>query len=101
VALVCGSVAFAPVAVLANIPTVAGSGLPGYAVESWYGLYAPAGTPPEVIALMGRYRAATPEEQAEVLKQLLKLGGKAQPYLPRTGPLAEAFGKLEKDAGGQ
>jgi tripartite-type tricarboxylate transporter receptor subunit TctC len=42
--------ASAPVAVLANIPTVAGSGLPGYAVESWYGLYAPAGTPPQVIA---------------------------------------------------
>jgi tripartite-type tricarboxylate transporter receptor subunit TctC len=42
--------ASAPVSVLANIPTVSASGLPGYAVESWYGLYAPAGTPPEVIA---------------------------------------------------
>ena len=24
--------------------------MPGYAVESWYGLYAPAGTPADVIA---------------------------------------------------
>jgi tripartite-type tricarboxylate transporter receptor subunit TctC len=31
-----------------GIPTIAAT-LPGYAVESWYGLYAPAGTPPEVI----------------------------------------------------
>jgi len=33
----------------ANVPTIAESGLPGYAAESWYGLYAPAGTPREVI----------------------------------------------------
>jgi tripartite-type tricarboxylate transporter receptor subunit TctC len=33
-----------------NVPTVAESGVPGYAAESWYGLYAPAGTPPEVIS---------------------------------------------------
>jgi tripartite-type tricarboxylate transporter receptor subunit TctC len=31
-------------------PTVAESGVPGYVVESWYGVYAPAGTPADVIA---------------------------------------------------
>jgi tripartite-type tricarboxylate transporter receptor subunit TctC len=31
-----------------GIPTVAET-VPGYSVESWYGLYAPAGTPPDVI----------------------------------------------------
>jgi tripartite-type tricarboxylate transporter receptor subunit TctC len=35
---------------LAAVPTIAESGLPGYQAESWYGLYAPAGTPPAVIA---------------------------------------------------
>ena len=35
---------------LKNIPTIAESGVPGYAAESWYGLYAPAGTPADVIA---------------------------------------------------
>jgi tripartite-type tricarboxylate transporter receptor subunit TctC len=35
---------------LAKVPTIAESGLPGYAAESWYGLYAPAGTPAPVIA---------------------------------------------------
>jgi tripartite-type tricarboxylate transporter receptor subunit TctC len=32
-----------------RVPTI-GETVPGYVVESWYGLYAPAGTPPEVIA---------------------------------------------------
>jgi tripartite-type tricarboxylate transporter receptor subunit TctC len=32
-----------------NVPAIADV-IPGYAVESWYGLYAPAGTPPEVVA---------------------------------------------------
>ena len=32
-----------------SVPTIAET-VPGYAVESWYGLYAPAGTPPDVIA---------------------------------------------------
>jgi tripartite-type tricarboxylate transporter receptor subunit TctC len=35
--------------VLPDVPTIAESGVPGYAAESWYGLYAPANTPPEVI----------------------------------------------------
>lgn len=33
-----------------DLPTVAESGLPGFEVSSWYGLFAPAATPPEIIA---------------------------------------------------
>jgi tripartite-type tricarboxylate transporter receptor subunit TctC len=32
-----------------TVPTIAESGVPGYVAESWYGLYAPAGTPRDVI----------------------------------------------------
>jgi tripartite-type tricarboxylate transporter receptor subunit TctC len=32
-----------------TVPTVAESGVPGYVAESWYGLYAPAGTPRDVV----------------------------------------------------
>ncbi len=32
-----------------DVPTLAESGLPGFSVESWFGLMAPAGTPPAVI----------------------------------------------------
>ena len=32
-----------------DLPTVTESGVPGFEVSSWYGLFAPAGTPPSVI----------------------------------------------------
>ena len=32
-----------------EVPTIAESGIPGYAVDSWNGLFAPAGTPPEIV----------------------------------------------------
>lgn len=34
---------------LPDVPTIAESGLPGYAVTGWYGFYAPAKTSPEII----------------------------------------------------
>lgn len=51
-----------------GVPTV-GQTVPGYAVESWYGLYAPAGTPPEVIAKLNaaaKKAARTPEFSKKV-----------------------------------
>ena len=38
-----------PSPALAKVPTIAESGVPGYVADSWYGLYAPAGTPADVI----------------------------------------------------
>ena len=46
-ALAVTSAARSPV--FPDLPTVAESGVPGYVAESWYGLYAPAGTPADVI----------------------------------------------------
>lgn len=34
---------------LAEVPTVAESGLPGYEYASWFGLFAPSGTPREIV----------------------------------------------------
>jgi tripartite-type tricarboxylate transporter receptor subunit TctC len=39
---------------LPDIPTAAEAGLPGLEVSTWYALYAPAGTPRDVINLLGR-----------------------------------------------
>ena len=36
--------------VLAKVPTIAENGVPGYSAGSWYGVFAPAGTPKEIIA---------------------------------------------------
>lgn len=33
-----------------EVPTIAESGLPGYEVENWYGVLAPAGTPGEIVS---------------------------------------------------
>ena len=35
---------------LPDVPTVAESGLPGYAMTTWYGLVAPTGVPRDMIA---------------------------------------------------
>lgn len=35
--------------IVPELPTVAEAALPGYAVTSWYGLLAPAGTPPDIV----------------------------------------------------
>jgi tripartite-type tricarboxylate transporter receptor subunit TctC len=35
---------------LPDVPTIAESGLPGFDGTSWFGLFAPAGTPGEIIA---------------------------------------------------
>ncbi len=34
---------------LPEVPTVAESGVPGYEVTTWYGMFAPAGTPPAIV----------------------------------------------------
>jgi tripartite-type tricarboxylate transporter receptor subunit TctC len=39
---------------LADVPTVAEAGVPGYEVTSWNGLFAPAATPPEIIGLLNK-----------------------------------------------
>ncbi len=35
---------------LPNVPTIAESGVPGYEVQTWYGLSAPAATPKDILA---------------------------------------------------
>lgn len=40
------------VTALPDVPTTAEAGLPGYEVATWYGLFAPKGTPPEIVARM-------------------------------------------------
>ncbi len=51
-----------------ELPTVAEAGVPGYAAESWYGLYAPAKTPAEVIDRLNK--SAARAIQSEAFKKL-------------------------------
>ena len=52
---------------LPNVPTIAESGVAGYAAESWYGLYAPAGTPPDVIGKLNA--AAKKAVEADIFRK--------------------------------
>ncbi|WP_076864992.1 tripartite tricarboxylate transporter substrate binding protein [Bradyrhizobium mercantei] len=51
-----------------KLPTVSEAGVPGYAAESWYGLYAPANTPPDIIDRLNR--SAAKAVQAEAFEKL-------------------------------
>ncbi|MDQ3189140.1 MAG: tripartite tricarboxylate transporter substrate binding protein [Pseudomonadota bacterium] len=44
------SIGLARTVALPDVPTVAESGLPGFEVSNWIGLFAPAGTPSEIVA---------------------------------------------------
>jgi tripartite-type tricarboxylate transporter receptor subunit TctC len=52
----------------ANLPTIAEAGVPGYDAEAWYGLFAPAKTPPEIIDRLNK--AAATAVKAEAFKKL-------------------------------
>jgi tripartite-type tricarboxylate transporter receptor subunit TctC len=51
-----------------QLPTVAEAGVPGYAAESWYGLFAPARTPADVIDRLNKSAALA--VQSEAFKRL-------------------------------
>lgn len=59
---------------LPEVPTIAEAGYPEATALSWYGLHAPAGTPPEVIATLER-AMRTACATAEVKERLVSAGG--------------------------
>ena len=67
---------------LPQLPTIAESGLPGYDATSWFGLWAPAATPSELVA---RLNAEINQilNQAEVRQQMLEQGAEAAPGTPQ------------------
>ena len=78
------------IAAAPDLATVGESGLPGFDVLAWFGLFAPAGTPKPVIdRLSAETRAAL--ASSELRKALIDLG--AEPL----GSTAEAFATYVKD----
>jgi tripartite-type tricarboxylate transporter receptor subunit TctC len=78
-----------PAAVLANVPTVAESGVPDYVADSWYGLFAPAGTPAPVIARLNA--AAKKAAQSDEFRKKVEAEG-----LVISAGTPEEFGKYVK-----
>jgi tripartite-type tricarboxylate transporter receptor subunit TctC len=67
-----------------NVPTVAEQGFPGYSVEAWYGLVAPAKTPKDKVAELSKW--CTEAMLAPDLKEKWNLQG-----LTPVGSTSEAF----------
>jgi tripartite-type tricarboxylate transporter receptor subunit TctC len=95
---------------LPDVPTTAEAGLPGFELGIWHGLYAPTGTPPEVLAKLGEAlqaavaepsiaerfgelgtapatpEEATPEALAKLLSEQIALW---KPLIEQAGVLAQ------------
>ncbi len=74
---------------LSKVPTIAEGGVPNYVADSWYGLFAPAGTPPAVIARLNA--AAKKAVQTEAFRKRAEQEG-----LAVGGGTPEEFGRYVK-----
>jgi tripartite-type tricarboxylate transporter receptor subunit TctC len=66
---------------LPEVPTMAESGLPDFEASTWFGLFAPRGTPPEVIARLNRM-ATTALKEPAVLEQMKQANFTPAPSTP-------------------
>ena len=85
-----------------DIPTVAESGLPGFEALTWFGLFAPAGTPQPIVDRLNaeaRKTLASPEVSAKLTQQGLTVVGNSsaemKAYMQQEIP---KWGKLLRDA---
>ena len=65
-----------------DLPTVAESGFPGFEADQWYGVVAPAGTPPEIIAKLNQ-QINKSLSSVEIASRLESEGAEATPNPPQ------------------
>ncbi|HSQ05984.1 MAG TPA: tripartite tricarboxylate transporter substrate binding protein [Burkholderiales bacterium] len=91
------------IAVLPDVPTGTEAGVAGFTVPLWYGMFAPAGTPPEIVSRLSRTLVSA--LQTQDLRERLaalgvdpwpgtaeELGGLLRGDIERYGALARAAG---------
>lgn len=86
-----------------ELPTVSEAGVPGFAVDQWYALFAPAGTPKEVVAKLYGEVAKTVANPA-VKEKLLAMGldpvgMPPDEFTAYVKSETEKWGKLVREAG--
>ena len=90
-------------AIAPEVPTIAEDGIPGFNVVSWYGLFVPAKTPPEIVLKMNGDVIAALADQS-VQGRLAPLGYETRPDAPeQVGAFlrtdAELWSRVIKQAG--
>lgn len=88
---------------MAEVPTVAESGYPGYQATNWYGYYAPAKTPKDILERLNK-EIVKALNSAEVKDLLAKQGLEAAPGTPEelakfSKSESDTWGKVVKQAG--
>jgi tripartite-type tricarboxylate transporter receptor subunit TctC len=86
-----------------DVPTLAESGLPGYEAGSWYGLAAPKGTPPDVVAKLNaetRRIFSDPTFQEKFLAPsfIFSIVSSPEEFAARIRTESAKWGKVIKDA---
>ena len=88
---------------LPDVPTIAELGYPGYEISSWQGVFAPAGTPKDIIdKLNGEIVAMlqTPDVQARITREGADpVGSSPEQWSERFRNEVEKWAKVAKSAG--
>jgi tripartite-type tricarboxylate transporter receptor subunit TctC len=88
---------------LPDVPTIAELGYPGYEISSWQGVFAPAGTPGEIVGKLNGEIAAmlkTPEVQARITREgAVPVGSSPEQWAKRFKNEVEKWARVAKSAG--
>ena len=88
---------------LPDVPTIAEAAVPGYKYESWFGMLAPAGTPPAILTQVSQDIAQV-LKMPDVVEKLTTFGSVPAPNSPEQFDAiiksdTERYGKVLRDAG--
>ena len=88
---------------LPDVPTIAELGYPGYEISSWQGVFAPAGTPKEIVGRLNAEIVAmlkTPEVQARITREgAIPIGSSPEEFADRVKNEVEKWARVAKSAG--
>ena len=88
---------------LPDVPTIAELGYPGYEISSWQGVFAPAGTPKDIVGKLNREIVAmlnTPDVHARITKEgAIPIGSSPEEFSARFRNEVDKWAKVVQSAG--
>ena len=88
---------------LPDVPTIAELGYPSYEISSWQGVFAPAGTPKDIVGKLNREIVAmlnTPDVHARITKEgAIPIGSSPEAFSARFRNEVDKWAKVVQSAG--
>jgi tripartite-type tricarboxylate transporter receptor subunit TctC len=88
---------------LPDVPTIAESGLPGFEASSWFGIVAPAGTPPAVIARINtdvnQWLQSSEAKEKLLAQGAIPTGGSPEQFATHIRAETDKWAKVVKASG--